>query len=159
MANVVVRQGNVEDITGIFNLVKELASYENALDELTNTEQRMREDGFGDKPYFYTFVAESNQQIIGVASYYFSYSSWKGKSMYVDDLIVTEEYRHTGVGRALFKACIEEAKHQQVYKLHWQVLDWNASAIDFYKKVGATFDAEWINCKLLYDQIQSIRIE
>ncbi|MEK7991333.1 MAG: GNAT family N-acetyltransferase [Thiotrichaceae bacterium] len=154
MTNVSIRQGRVDDITGIFNLVKELASYENAQLELTNTEQRMREDGFGEKPCFHSFIAESNQQIIGVALYYFSYSSWKGKSMYIDDLIVTEEYRHTGIGRSLFKVCIEEAKRQQVYKLHWQVLDWNASAIDFYKKLGATFDAEWINCKILHDKIQ-----
>ncbi|WP_353570929.1 GNAT family N-acetyltransferase [Candidatus Albibeggiatoa sp. nov. BB20] len=154
MTNVAIRQGQIDDIKGIFNLVKELAIYENALAELTNTEQRMREDGFGEKPYFHTFVAELEQQIIGVALYYFSYSSWKGKSMYIDDLIVTEEYRHTGVGQSLFKACIEEAKQQQVYKLHWQVLDWNAPAIDFYKKIGATFDAEWINCKILHEKIQ-----
>lgn len=154
MTNVTIRQGRKDDMSGIFNLVKELAMYENALSELTNTEDRMIQDGFGDRAYFHSFVAELNQDIVGVVLYYFSYSSWKGKSMYIDDLIVTESHRHTGIGRALFNACLTEAKQQQVYKLHWQVLDWNASAIDFYKKIGASFDAEWINCKILHEQIQ-----
>ena len=108
----------------------------------------MEEDGFGKNPVFNFYVAELNNKIIGIAVYFIKYSTWKGKGLYLDDLFVTEKFRGKGIGKKLFDIIIEEAKKIKAKQLHWQVLDWNTPAIDFYKKYGATIDAEWLDCKL-----------
>lgn len=148
-----IRKGVADDIDKAFDLVMELARYEKAESEVINTAEQMKEDGFGDRPIFQFFVAEKGDKIIGMALYFYSYSTWKGKSVYMDDLIVTEEYRSKGIGKSLMIQVIKEAKKEKCGKLHWQVLDWNEPAINYYESLGANFDAGWINCDLKSEQL------
>ena len=143
-----VREGQIEDIPAVFELMRELAIYEDGLDQVTNTIKKMKEDGFGPSPIFGLIVAESENSIIGSAIYYTRYSTWKGKRMYLEDLIVTEEKRGEGAGKMLFEEIISIAKKTNCSGMMWQVLDWNEPAINFYKKYNTNFDGEWINCNL-----------
>jgi GNAT superfamily N-acetyltransferase len=129
-------------------LIRELALYEKAPDEVTVTMDHFEESGFGANPVWWAFVAEENGIIQGFAMYYIRYSTWKGQRMWLEDLIVTEEMRGKGVGSLLFDVLIEEAKEKKFNGIVWQVLEWNEPAINFYKKLKASFDPEWINCAL-----------
>lgn len=150
-----IRNGNLNDVEGALNLIRELAEYERAADAVENTVERMRKDGFGDKPVFEFFVAEEAGGIVGLALYYYGYSTWKGRFLYLEDLIVTESYRGKGLGKQLFDAIIFKAKEEGVALVGWQVLDWNEPAIAFYKKLGASLHPEWINCRLYKNQIDA----
>ncbi len=143
-----IRQGVKEDIPAVLELIKELAVYEKAPEQVENTEQMMLEDGFGSDPVFGFLVAENNTQIVGTSIYYYRYSTWKGKRLYLEDLIVAEASRGNGIGRLLFDETVKVAKSSKCTGMMWQVLDWNEPAINFYKKYNAEFDAEWINCHL-----------
>ncbi len=143
-----VRVGKEDDLTAVLELVKELAEYENELDQVSNTVERMKIDGFGDQPIYGFFVAEKGENIVGVAIYYYRYSTWKGKRLYLEDIVVTESERGSGFGKMLFDATINKAKETNCTGMMWQVLDWNEPAIEFYKKYNANFDEEWINCSL-----------
>ena len=143
-----IRKGTKQDLSSVLDLIHELALFEKAPEQVTNTVNDMEEDGFGKNPVFNFYVAELNNKIIGIAVYFIKYSTWKGKGLYLDDLFVTEKFRGKGIGKKLFDIIIEEAKKIKAKQLHWQVLDWNTPAIDFYKKYGATIDAEWLDCKL-----------
>jgi GNAT superfamily N-acetyltransferase len=145
MQNVIIRKGNKNDIDSIFDLIIELAVYENGREFVTNTKEKMIEDGFGDHPLYYVYVAELDHQIIGFALYYFRYSTWKGKRLYLEDLLVTEKQRKKGIGQLLFNVLIEEANKMNCSGLNWQVLDWNSSAISFYERNKATIDSQWLN--------------
>lgn len=145
---ITIREGKKEDLTSVFELVKELAIYENGLDQVSNTVERMEEDGFGENPIYGLIVAESGSDIIGAALFYYRYSTWKGKRMYLEDLIVTEEKRGEGAGKILFDEIIAIAKKTNCTGMMWQVLDWNEPAINFYKKYQTHFDEEWINCNI-----------
>jgi len=149
-----LRQGTKEDIPDMLRLVKELAEFEKAPQEVDNTEERMLEEGFGENPVFGFYVAEINQKIIGMSVYYYRYSTWKGKRLFLEDLIVTEEFRGQGVGKALFEKSIEHAIKTNCNGMSWQVLDWNIPAIEFYKKYNSNFDPEWINCSLSLEQLK-----
>ncbi len=129
-------------------LIVELAIFEKEPHAVTNTLQMMQEDGFGSNPIYGFLVAESVGQIIGASIYYYRYSTWKGKRLYLEDLIVTKEYRGKSVGKTLFEATIEIGRQAHCTGMMWQVLDWNEPAIDFYKKYNAVFDDQWINCSL-----------
>ena len=143
-----IRKGTKQDLSSVLDLIHELALFEKAPEQVTNSVNDMEEDGFGKNPVFNFYVAELNNKIIGIAVYFIKYSTWKGKGLYLDDLFVTEKFRGKGIGKKLFDIIIEEAKKIKAKQLHWQVLDWNTPAIDFYKKYGATIDAEWLDCKL-----------
>ncbi|WP_026631706.1 GNAT family N-acetyltransferase [Dyadobacter alkalitolerans] len=140
------RPGNLEDIPAIFELVKELALYERALDQVSNNVEKMTRD-YNEKLYDF-FVAESDFRIIGMSLYYYRYSTWKGKRLYMEDIIVTEDMRGNGIGKILFDATVAAAKQTGCTGMLWQVLDWNTSAVGFYRKYGTNFDNEWINCSL-----------
>ncbi len=129
-------------------LVLELAEYEKAPHEVTNTLEMMERDGFGPQPVYGFFVAEFENEIIGISIYYFRYSTWKGKRLYLEDIIVTNKYRGKGVGKLLFEETIEKARQEECTGLMWQVLEWNQPAIEFYKKYQTKLDGEWINCHL-----------
>jgi GNAT superfamily N-acetyltransferase len=154
--NITIRKGIKTDIPQVLNLIKELAMYEKAPQEVTNTVAQMEKEGFGENPAYEMFVAEINATIVGIAVYFYSYSTWKGRCMYLDDIVVTESMRGKGIGDKLFKTVINKAKEENVPKLHWQVLDWNEPAINFYQKFKADLDPEWINGKLTREQIQTI---
>lgn len=146
--NVIIRNGLKADVPAIMGLVKELAIYEKAENEVSNTIEQMEIDGFGENPIFQFIVAELNGEVIGMSLYYFRYSTWKGKRLYLEDYIITEKYRGIGAGKLLFDATIDQAHKTNCTGMMWQVLDWNEPAINFYKKYPTRFDAEWFNCHL-----------
>jgi GNAT superfamily N-acetyltransferase len=146
-----IRKGTKEDMPAVHALISELALYEKAPQEVTNTVADMIRDGFGDQPVFRCLVADVDSEVKGMAIYFVKYSTWKGKGIYLDDIVVTESMRGKGLGKLLFDAVIEDSKQLHATQLHWQVLDWNEPAINFYKKFDANFDAEWINCKLFFE--------
>jgi len=145
---IVVRKGRKEDIPSILGLIRELAEYEKALEEVVNTAEDMEKDGFGPEPVFRSMVAEAGGRIAGAAVYFIKYSTWKGKGVYLDDIVVTAPLRGKGIGSKLFEAVMDDARAMGARQMHWQVLDWNEPAIRFYRKYDARFDDEWINCKL-----------
>lgn len=144
--NITTRQGTRDDIPAIFELVKELAIYEKALDQVANTPDRMTQDY--DNNLYDFFVAEADGNIIGLSLYYFRYSTWKGKRLYMEDIIVTESMRGNGIGKLLFDATVQAARDTNCTGMMWQVLNWNVSAVGFYRKYGTRFDDEWVNCNL-----------
>lgn len=150
-----IRKGTIADLPQALELIRELALYEKAPEQVDNSIERMEADGFGDKPIFEFFVAEEESYIKGIAVYYYRYSTWKGKSIYLEDLVVRESQRGQGIGKQLLDAIVMEAKATDSRQVNWQVLDWNESAIGFYKKLGAELDEEWINCRLNHEQIQN----
>lgn len=151
-----IRKGTPDDLPQALSLIQELARFENALEEVKTTVDQMLADGFGPNPAFKMIVAEFEGQLVGLAVYFLKYSTWKGKGVYLDDLIVKESFRKHGIGKMLFNAVVEDSVALNAKQLHWQVLDWNENAINFYKKYNATFDDEWINCKLSDIQLNDI---
>ncbi len=150
-----IRRGTIDDLPQVHGLIQELAEYEKAPQEVTNTLEDMRRDGFGEEPIFKFFVAETEEGIVGIALYYTAYSTWKGKMIFLEDLVVTERLRRSGIGKMLFDAVAREAKEVGAKRFKWQVLDWNEPAIAFYKKIGANLDGEWINCNMTEEQIRN----
>jgi GNAT superfamily N-acetyltransferase len=131
-----IRKAVKEDCFRILELVKELAVYEKAPDEVT---------------VWWAFVAEVDGRVEGFALFYIRFSTWKGQRMYLEDLLVTEEMRGKGLGKLLFDQLLTEAKQRKLHGIQWQVLEWNEPAINFYKKYAASFDPEWVNCGISFD--------
>ena len=144
----IIRPGKKSDIPQVFQLIKELAEYEKALDKVSNTVEKLEEDGFGPNPVYELFVAEIENKIVGIAITYYRFSTWRGKVMYLEDLIVKEHMRRKGIGKKLFDMVLDHAKVTRCVGLSLQVLDWNDLGINFYKKYNMEFDDEWINCYL-----------
>ena len=139
-----VRQGVKEDAKDLLALIMELAVFEKLPNEVELTEECIIVDGFSDDPKFRTFVAEDvEKNIIGMALFYERYSTWKGKAIHLEDLIVTEAKRNLGVGKALYTAVMQYAYKNNYKRVAWDVLDWNTGAIDFYKSTGATIYSDW----------------
>ena len=122
--NVIIRKGKKEDVPAVHQLVVELATYEKAPEQVSNTVERMLEDGFGNNPVYYLIVAEIENTIVGMAIYFIKYSTWKGKGVYLDDIVVTESMRGKKIGKQLFDAVMKHAYSLGAQQLHWQVLDW-----------------------------------
>ncbi len=143
-----LRMAAVEDMPAVMDLINELAVFEKARDQVTNTLEQLTADGFGERPLFETILAQDDGGIVGMSLYYFRYSTWKGKRLYLEDLIVKEAHRGKGIGRLLFEATIEKAKEKGCSGMMWQVLDWNKPAIEFYKNYGSETDGQWLNVKI-----------
>lgn len=139
----VIRFANENDMVDVLKLINELATFEKEPDAVEITVEDLINDGFGTNPLFNVLVAETEQGIIGMALYYTRYSTWKGKTIHLEDLIVTQEARGTGAGIALYKEVMRVAQKEGVRRVEWVVLDWNQNAIDFYEKSGATVLQEW----------------
>lgn len=147
-----IRVGRKDDLPSVLELIRELARYEKAEDQVVNTVEKMERDGFGTHPVYGFYVAEKSNRIVGIAIYYYRYSTWKGKRIYLEDIVVTEAERGKGIGKKLFNAVIEKGKEENCSGMMWQVLDWNEPAINFYKKYyNSTLEGEWLNCHLDFD--------
>ncbi|MDI9255894.1 GNAT family N-acetyltransferase [Flavobacterium sedimenticola] len=138
-----IRKGEKKDMKAVWELIRELAVFEKEPDAVVVTVADLERDGFGDHPLFHTFVAEADNQIVGMALYYYRYSTWKGKTIHLEDLIVTEKMRGTGLGLALYTKIIEQGQKDGVRRIEWNVLDWNKPAVDFYLKSGAKVLDDW----------------
>lgn len=139
----IIRKGTENDMPAVLNLIKELAIFENEPHAVVVSVADLVRDGFGESPLFTTFVAEDQNLIIGMALFYYRFSTWKGKTIHLEDLIVTESQRGTGAGFKLYTEVIKEGKRENVRRIEWNVLDWNTPAIDFYKKSGAKVVEDW----------------
>lgn len=153
---IIIRKGEKKDLLSVLSLIKELADFENAKHEVSITITELEKDGFGDKPCYSFLVAENKNQIIGLSFYWFRYSTWKGKFLYLEDFIIKEEYRRSGIGSRLFEETVKICKKLNLKGMTWQVLDWNTSAINFYKKYNSEINSAWLNGKLTKEQINKI---
>ena len=151
-----IRKGLKRDLPSVLKLIKELADYENALEEVTITLDDLEKDGFGSRPWYWFLVAENKNEIIGLSFYWVRYSTWKGKFLYLEDFIIKDEYRRSGIGSKLFEETIKISKHLDLNGMIWQVLDWNKDAINFYKKYNANISSSWLNGKLTKKQIDDV---
>ena len=147
-----VRPAKHEDLQGIWELIRELAIYEKAPHEFVITLDQLHKD-FADRQFF-AFVAEKDKEIVGMALGYNMYSTWKGVSIYLEDIVVREAHRRSGIGSELFEAVAQYAKETNAGKMVWQVLNWNTPAIEFYKKYNANFDEEWKTCRFSREQLE-----
>lgn len=144
-----IRKAIVTDCEQMMELIRELAVFEKAPDEVTVELEHFIETGFGKNPVWQGLVAvDADEKIIGISLYYMRYSTWKGLRLYLEDLIVTETFRGKGIGKMLFDRTVQEARLLGISGIMWQVLDWNTPAIEFYKKYGAEISGEWLNCSL-----------
>jgi GNAT superfamily N-acetyltransferase len=153
---VAIRQGRKEDLPRALELIRELAEFERAPHEVINTVEMMEKEGFGPKPVFGFFVAEDENGITGLSLYYWRYSTWKGKRLYLEDIIVTEKERGKGIGKLLFDRTMQKCVEEDCSGMMWQVLNWNEPAIKFYKKYGSKLDDGWTNCHLERKQIEAL---
>ncbi len=139
----IIRKGTPSDMPSVLELIKELAVFEKEPEAVVVTVNDLVNDGFSEQPLFHCFVAEVDSEIIGIALYYYRYSTWKGKTIHLEDLIVKESKRGTGAGFALYSQIIRQGKKDKVRRIEWAVLDWNTPAIEFYKKTGANVMNDW----------------
>ena len=144
---VTIRKIEEHDFPILIALFKEFALFEKLPEKMTNSVEQM----LGEKEYLTGFVAVNNaDEILGYVTYFFGYYTWIGKSLYMDDLYVRQDFRGAGVGTKLINEVIAFAKAENCKKLRWQVSEWNQPAIDFYKSLGATVDAVESNCDLIF---------
>lgn len=148
-----IRRGVYDDLPQILTLIKELAEYEKAPNEVSITLSQLQQDGFGDRPLFEFLVAEVNDEIVGMTFFYYRYSTWKGKFMYLEDFVVRMDLRGKGIGSQLFRTLMEISQAVNCVGMTWQVLDWNEPALNFYRKYGAQLDGEWTNGRLMHSEI------
>ena len=150
-----IRKGTPKDMPDVLALITELAVFEKEPDAVVISAEDLVRDGFSSTPLFHTFVAEVNEEIIGVALYYYRFSTWKGKTIHLEDLIVKENNRGTGAGFALYSEIIKQGKKDNVRRIEWNVLDWNTPAIDFYEKSGAKILNDWYLVQMDEDGINA----
>src|SRR5690554_7847883 len=138
-----VRKANKMDMTQVLELIKELAIFENEPDAVEISVEVLETNGFGENPLFTCFVAEIDNVVVGAALIYYRFSTWKGRTLHLEDLIVKEAHRGKGIGDALYKKVMQFAFDRGLKRVAWDVLDWNTGAIRFYERSGATILKEW----------------
>ncbi|TDG36950.1 GNAT family N-acetyltransferase [Pedobacter changchengzhani] len=151
--NLNIRVATADDCPRLLVLIHELAEYERAPQEVTVTLDEFIDAGFGINPIWKAFVAELDEKIVGFALFYTRYSTWKGNRLYLEDFIVTEECRGTGIGKILFEKVIDESRSGNYNGMVWQVLDWNEPAINFYNKYNAHLESGWLNAGFSKEQV------
>ena len=158
MNDVLLRAATRDDMPAALDLVRELAAYENAPEEVTVTVDDYVKDGFQDG-LFKCIVAETGGEIVGMCLFYPRYSTWKGRTIHLEDFIVKHEHRQKGIGKMLFNAVVKEAQAFGAKRLEWAVLEWNQPALNFYDKINAEYDKEWYLAQLREQQINDYKFE
>ena len=149
-----IRKARAEDMEAALELIKELAVYEKEPEAVIVTVEDLIRDGFGDDPLFYCYVAVTDGTIVGMALYYYRYSTWKGRTLHLEDLVVRENQRGSGIGFALYSEIIKTGFEDNVQRIEWNVLNWNTPAIDFYRKSGASVFEDWMVAQMSREQIE-----
>ena len=150
----IIRKARAEDMESVLELIKELAVYEKEPEAVIVTVEDLQRDGFGDDPLFYCYVAVEDGSIVGMALYYYRYSTWKGRTLHLEDLVVKENQRGSGVGFALYSEIIKTGFDDNVQRIEWNVLNWNTPAIDFYRKSGASVLEDWMVAQMSREEIE-----
>lgn len=148
-----IRKAVKNDMAQVLELINELAVFEKEPDAVIIDVDYLKKQGFSNNPLFKIFVAEIGKEIVGMALFYPRFSTWKGKTFHLEDLIVKQEVRGLGIGNALYKKFLEYAHKENVNRVEWVVLNWNTTAIDFYKKSGATVFEDWQTVQMDKKQI------
>jgi len=151
----IIRKGKKPDIPQVLNLIKELASFEKEPNAVVVTEKDLLRDGFKKNPLFKTYVAELGGEVVGMALIYPRYSTWKGMTIHLEDLIVKKDKRGLGIGKALYFRVMQYAHKKKVKRVEWVVLDWNKTALNFYKSTGATILTDWHLAQMDEDALQT----
>ena len=138
-----VRLGEEKDMQSVLNLITELAVFEKEPEAVEITVNDLVKDGFSENPKFKVYVAEQENTIIGIALFYERYSTWKGRTIHLEDLIVTKSKQKIGAGKALYTAVLKYALDNDYKRVAWEVIDWNTNAVDFYKSTGASYLNDW----------------
>ncbi len=141
--DITIRKAKKEDMSRVHELIMELAVYEKLPQEVEVNQNDLVNDGFGENPLFHCFVAEVNSKVEGMAIIYNRYSTWKGKTVHLEDLIVTKNMRNKGIGALLLDKVILFGKEMNVKRISWEVIDWNKEAIKFYERKGAKLISDW----------------
>ncbi len=150
----IIRKAREEDMEPVLELIKELAVYEKEPEAVIVTAEDLKRDGFGNDPLFYCYVAVEDGTIVGMALYYYRYSTWKGRTLHLEDLVVKENQRGSGIGYALYSEIIKTGHDDNVQRIEWNVLNWNSPAIEFYRKSGATVLEDWMVAQMSREQIE-----
>lgn len=153
MSNLIIRFAEVDDTADIFSLINELASYEKLSHLITTSVDELKINLFGKEKFVEILIAEYDNKIVGQALFFKNFSTFLGKpGIYIEDLFVKPDFRGKGIGKALLEKIISIAKERNYGRVEWSVLDWNESAIDFYKKMGAEILDEWKICRVISDK-------
>jgi len=152
-----IRPAHVEDVPIILELIRDLATYERAPDEVTATEEQLIDVLFGERPAAEVLIAFEGKSAVGFAVYFYNFSTWLGQpGLYLEDLFVKPENRGKGYGRALLIELAKIARDRKCGRMEWAVLDWNEPAIKFYRALGATPMHEWTVFRLTRDEIAKL---
>ncbi|MDY7396421.1 GNAT family N-acetyltransferase [Aureibaculum sp. 2210JD6-5] len=149
-----IREAQPKDMESVLKLITELAVFEKEPDAVEISVEDLLENGFKENPAFYIYVAEMDGEIVGMALFYYRFSTWAGISLHLEDLIVTQQYRQKGIGKALYDKVLNFAVENDINRVEWVVLDWNTPAVDFYKSTGATVFEEWNICQMPRKKIE-----
>lgn len=141
--SLIIKKASKEDMPAVLELIQELAVFEKEPQAVTITVETLIQEGFSEPPLFYCYIAVLNEEIVGMALCYFRFSTWKGRTVHLEDLIVKESKRGLGIGKALYTQVMQFAKEQGVKRVEWVVLDWNTPAVTFYEQTGATLLKDW----------------
>jgi ribosomal protein S18 acetylase RimI-like enzyme len=152
----IIRKAAATDSNEILGLIKELAVFEKQPDAVILSEVELIKSAFSENPWVYIFVAKIDTKVVGMALYYYGFSAWKGRSLHLEDLIVNENYRKLGIGKALMNQVLQIAKTEKVERMSWEVLDWNEPAIKFYESLGAVFYKDWWLCRLFREDLERL---
>lgn len=151
---IVIRRAEPDDMQAVHELIAELAAFERASAEVEITVADLTADAFGTEPIAEIIVALEDEKVVGAALFYEKYSTWKGRCMHLEDFVVKQSHRRTGIGTLLFEAVIRIAAERKYARMDWQVLDWNKSAIAFYQKYGASLTSEWLDGRLTREDLK-----
>lgn len=155
----IIRKAAATDSNEILELIKELAVFEKQPDAVILSEEELIKSAFSENPWVYIFVAEMDTKVVGMALYYYGFSTWKGRSLHLEDLIVKENYRKLGIGKALMHRVIHVAKTEKLERMSWEVLDWNEPAVKFYESLNTEFYKDWWLCRLFKEQLNALDLQ